>query len=240
MVWAQNRRMTLTLRPSTRILLAAAVVGGPLGYLVGGALSPSIHAAAGAAITAAAGANAVTNTIHVVAFVVASYLLPVGALALAWLAYPRHRRLAVVGGVLGLLGWVPFSALAALDDLTNAMRGDVAQAGLLDRFSTDWVMTSYLVVYIVGHLVAYVLLGLALRGVIPSWGCWLLILSSPLTVAAFIVPFGRIYIGSAALALLVLGSVCAAAVILFSRPVNGAETVRNGSAPQIDAPHPAS
>jgi hypothetical protein len=201
-------------RLSIRVLLAASVVGGPIGYLVGGALSPSIHASASASIQAAATANPATNTTHVIAFVVATFLLPVGAATLGWLALPYHRRLAVVGATLGVLGWLPFSALTALDDLVNAMHGDVGDADLLDRFSTDWVMTLFLVVYIVFHLVAYVLLGLALRGVIHAWARWLMILSSPATVAAFIVPVGRLAVGTVALTMLVLGSIPAAAAVL--------------------------
>jgi hypothetical protein len=219
------------LRPSTRVLVAAPIVGGPLGYLVGGALSPSIHATASSSIAAAAAANPAANTIHLIAFVVASYLLPIGAAALGLLAFPHHPRLAVVGATVGVLGWAPFSALTALDDLVNAIQGNLGNADLLDRFSTDWVMTSYLVVYVIGHLAAYILLGLAVRGVIRPWASWLLILSSPLTVAAFIVPFGRLYIGSAALTLLVLGSLPAARAVLLLR-TQPAHDVTSGPIPR--------
>jgi hypothetical protein len=197
-----------------RTILAIAAVGGPLGYLVGGALSPSIHRPAAETISAAATANTATNTAHMVAFVVASYLLPAGAIALAWLAYPRKPWLATIGGLLALAGWLPFSALTALDDLINAMDGQESFADLLDRFSTGPVMTSYLLVYVIGHLVAYVLLGIALIGRIPGWAAWSLIASSPLTVAAFLVPTGaRQAVGVAALSLLVLSSLPAARAI---------------------------
>jgi hypothetical protein len=77
--------------------------------------------------------------------------------------------------LLAVVGWLPFSALAALDDLTSTMAqlpDSGSYAGLLDRFSTDAVMSTYLIVYIVGHLVAYVLLGIALlrARVIPPVG----------------------------------------------------------------------
>jgi hypothetical protein len=197
-----------------RTILAVAAVGGPLGYLVGGALSPSIHQPAADSITAAATANPATNTVHMVAFVIASYLLAPGGIALAWLAYPRRPWLASTGGLLALAGWLPFSALTALDDLTNAMDGQQAFADLLDRFSTSPVMTSYLLVYVIGHLLAYVLLGIALIGRIPRWAAWSLIASSPLTIAAFLVPTSaRQAVGVAALSLLVLGSLPAARAI---------------------------
>jgi hypothetical protein len=201
-----------------RTVLAVAAVGGPRGYLGGGALSPSIHQPAGSSITAAATADPATNAAHMVAFVIASYLLPVGGVALAWLAYPRRPWLATIGGLLALAGWLPFAALTALDDLTNAMDGQQTFADLLDRFSTGPVMTSYLLVYVIGHLLAYVLLGIGLIGRIPRWAAWSLVVSSPLTVAAFLVPTGaRQAVGVTALSLLVLGSFPAALTIWPSR-----------------------
>ena len=206
-----------------RALMAIAAIGGPLGYLVGGALSPSIHQPAVDSIIAAAAANPATNAAHMVAFVAASYLLPPGGLALAWLAFPRRPWLATIGGLLVLAGWLPFSALTALDDLTNAINGQQALADLLDRFSTGPVMTSYLLVYVIGHLLAYVLLGIALIGRIPRWAAWSLIASSPLTIAAFLVPAGaRQAVGVAALSLLVLGTLAAAMAIWPSRRVDAA------------------
>jgi hypothetical protein len=200
-----------------RIVLAVAAVGGPLGYLVGGTLSPSIHVSGAEAVAAAAAANPVTNALHMVAFVAASYLLPIGAVGLALVAYRRRPWLATVGGLTAVVGWLPFAALTALDDLINRTDGHSAYATLVDRFSTDTVMNAYLIVYVIAHLVAYVLLGIALHDDIPRWGAWCMIASSPLTVAAFLVPMAaRMPVGSAALTLLFLGSAAAAPAILRS------------------------
>jgi hypothetical protein len=202
-----------------RLILAVGAVGGPLGYAVGGALSPSIHASAAQAITSAAAANPVTNALHMVAFVAASYLLPVGAVGLAAVAYRRRPWLATIGGLAAVVGWLPFSALTALDDLINRAEGQGAYATLVDRFSTDLVMGSYLIVYVIAHLVAYVILGIALRDDIPRWAAACMIASSPLTVAAFLVPAAaRLPVGSAALILLFAGSAAATPAILRSRP----------------------
>jgi len=64
-----------------------------------------------------------------------------------WRSAPRsptwdHRTpwLATIGGLLAVVGWLPLSALTALDDLTNAIAhlpGSAASAQLWDRFSTD-------------------------------------------------------------------------------------------------------
>lgn len=205
-----------------RVVMAVSIVGGPLLYDLGGVLSPSIHESGQASIAASIAANPVTDTIHLVAFVLASYLLPIGAVGLAYLAYRRTPWLATIAGLLAVVGWLPFSGLTALDDLIRAMAqmpDSGAYAELLDRFSLDAVMTSYLLVYIIGHLVAYVLLGVALRraGVLPAWAAWSMIASSPLTMAAFALPVSTRITGAIALSLLVLGSVPAARAIL-ARP----------------------
>lgn len=198
-----------------QLVMAVAIVGGPLTYVLGGLLAPSIHDTGQASIAANAAANQATNAVHLAAFVLASFLLPIGAVGLAQLAYPRAPWLATVGGLLAVVGWLPFSALAALDDLTSTMASlpdGGSYAALLDRFSTDAVMTTYLLVYILGHLVAYVLLGTALgrAGIVPGWAAWAMIASSPLTVAAFVLPGSPRAVGGVALALLVLGSLPAA------------------------------
>jgi hypothetical protein len=98
--------------------------------------------------------------------------------------------LATIGGALGLLGWLPLSALTAQEDLTLQM----AQLGasdllgtLWERFNNDVTMTLFLVVYIVGHLLAYVVLAIALyrARVIRRWAAWTLGASTPLTLAFF-------------------------------------------------------
>jgi hypothetical protein len=138
-----------------------------------------------ASIAASAAANPIGNAVHIAAFVLASFLLPIGAVGLAQLAYRRTPWLATIAGLLAVIGWLPFSALAALDDLLSTMTrmpDSDSYTALYDRFTTDAVMTTYLLVYIIGHLVAYVLLGIALRRarVIPWWAAWTMLASSPL------------------------------------------------------------
>jgi hypothetical protein len=211
-----------------QVVLAVAIAGGPLAYVLGGVFAPSIHDTAEASIAANASAYPGVNTAHVALFVVASFLLPIGAVGLARLAYPRTPWLATIGGLLAVVGWLPFSGLAALDDLTSAMAqlpNSASYAQLLDRFSTDTVMSIYLLVYVVGHLVAYVLLGVALRrgGVTPRWAAWSMIASSPLTIAAFVLPGSPRIAGGIALGLLAVGSLPAAWTTLRDRSTLGAE-----------------
>ncbi len=210
-----------------RVLVVTAIVGGPLGYVVGGLLAPAVHASGASTIESNAAANPVTNAVHLAAFVAASFLLPVGAAGLAYLCYHRMPWLATIGGLLGVVGWLPFSALAALDDLASTMAQGPDQgsyAALLDRFTNDEVMNTYLVVYVVGHLAAYVLFGIGLyrAGAIPLWAAWAMIASSPLTIAAFAFHGGgRTAVGVVALILLLIGSLPAARAMAVPRSTSG-------------------
>lgn len=209
-----------------RVLAAVAIVGGPLAYLIGGVLEPAAHADGRATIAANAAASQGTDTAHLAAFMMASFLLPVGVVALAWLAHHRAPWLATLGGILGVLGWLPFSALTALDDLAVAMarapRGG-SYAALWDDFAFDAVMNTYLLVYILGHLVAYVLLGLALHRarVIPGWAAASMVASSPLMIAAFILPgqleSAGLAVATASVGLLTLASLPPARAVLTAR-----------------------
>lgn len=213
-----------------RSVLSVAIVGGPLGALVGGVLAPAIHGSAAQTIAANAATNPVRNDAHVVAFFVASYLLPLGAAGLAQLAYRRTPWLATIAGLLGVLGWIPYAALTALDDLARVMAGQpggAAYGTLLDRFTLDPTMNAYLLIYIVCHLVAYVLFGIALRRarVLPPWAAWAMVASSPATILAFALPGSvggsggtlGLVIGFVALLLLVVGSLPAARAMAVGR-----------------------
>lgn len=202
-----------------RTVLAVAVLGGPLAADIGGMLSPAIHENGAVSIARNAAANPIDNGTHLAMFALASYLLPLSAIGLAWLGYPRTPWLATVGGLLGVVGWLPYSALTALDDLANltAHQPDAGSyAGLYDQFSVDPVINSFLLIYVVGHLVAYVLLGIALLRTdsVPRWSAWALIVSSPLTIATFLLPGRPIAVGLAALALIVVASAPAAWALL--------------------------
>jgi hypothetical protein len=141
-------------------------------------------------IAANAAANPLTNQLHVATYVLETFLLPLSVLGLARLAIRRSPWLATIGGGLGLFGWLPWSALTAQEDLTYQMAqmGNSLQfVALWNRFTTDGTMMFFLLVYVICHLVAYVVLALALHhaGLVPIWAAWALALTSPLTVASF-------------------------------------------------------
>lgn len=96
-------------------------------------------------------------------------------------------------------------------------------------------------VYIVGHLAAYVILGIALRraAVIPSWAAWCLVASSPLLIAAFALPGGLgrtpLAVAGLSVAILILGSLPAAGAMLRERAPGGSDP-----RPKADAGPPLS
>lgn len=141
-------------------------------------------------IAANAAADPTANQLHIAIYVLETFLLPLGILGLAGLALRRSPWLATVGGGLGLIGWLPWSALAAQDDLTFRMAqmgGDPLLVDLWNRFTTDWAIGSLTLIYVFAHLAAFVILAIALgrSHLIPTWAAWALALTSPLTLIAF-------------------------------------------------------
>ncbi len=171
---------------------AATMLLAPILLLPGTLLNPAVGGiGAGAAnIAANAAADPTTNQLHIAIYVVETFVLPVSVLGLAGLALPRSPWLATVGAAFGLAGWLPWSALAAQDDLTFQMAqmgGGPGFVELWNRSTTDPAMGSLTLIYVACHLVAYVVLGIALgrAGAIPAWAAWSVALTSPITVLAF-------------------------------------------------------
>jgi hypothetical protein len=174
------------------IAFALAILVAPITYCLGGVLDPIVHVVDGTSnIAAYASANPYTNGLHLASFVLGSFVLPISIIGIARLLMPRSPWFATIGGGLGLLGWLPFSALTAQEDLTLQMArlgGDTQLLGALwERFNADATMTLFLVVYIAAHLAAYVVLAIGLyrARLIPAWAAWTLGSSTPLVLAFF-------------------------------------------------------
>jgi len=136
-------------------------------------------------------ANTTANQVHLVLGIVLSFLLPFAFLGMAWLSLRRAPWLATIAGLLSLLGWIPWSALIGQEGLTYTMvqMGGGTQFALLwERFNGDFVIITYLLIYIIGHLLSTVLLAFALgrTRLISAWAAWAFALSSPLQVVAFV------------------------------------------------------
>ena len=130
------------------------------------------------------------NTLHFIGAIAASFFLPLGYLGMSLLGMRRAPWLATISAALSLVGWIPWAALMGLD----ALAYDIATSGstpqltsLWTHFNGDAVMTTYLLIYIVGHLLSAVLIGLMLGRLrlIPAWAAWAFALTSPLTILLF-------------------------------------------------------
>ncbi len=170
-----------------RISLAICIVLAPLSitlYLVtweGNLRQP---------LLASAMAGPTGNTLHFIGAVAASFFLPLGYLGMSLLGMRRSPWLATISAALSLVGWIPWAALMGIDSLAY----DINQEGLTPRLAALWthfngdaVMTTYLLIYIVGHLLSAVLIGFMLGRLhlVPAWAAWAFALTSPLTILIF-------------------------------------------------------
>jgi hypothetical protein len=170
-----------------RMSLSACIILAPLSitlYLVSweGNLREPLIASAMAGTTG--------NTLHFIGGIAASFFLPLGYLGMSLLGMRRAPWLATISAALSLVGWIPWSALIGIDalayDITQV--GSTSQlAALWTHFNGDVVMTTYLLIYIIGHLLSAVLIGIMLGRLrlVPAWTAWAFALTSPLTILIF-------------------------------------------------------
>ncbi|HEV2661989.1 MAG TPA: hypothetical protein VGU68_15370 [Ktedonobacteraceae bacterium] len=130
------------------------------------------------------------NTIHLTFGILATIFLPLGYLGMAMLGMKRAPWLATISAIFALVGWAPFGAIISLDILAYA----VARGGSIPQLVTFWgqfnadpfIMT-FQYIYIIGHLISAILLGILLgrTRLIPAWAAWAFALSSPATMFLF-------------------------------------------------------
>jgi hypothetical protein len=170
-----------------RLSLAACIILAPLSitlYLV------SWEGNLRAPLIASAMAGPTGNTLHFIGAITASFFLPLGYLGMSLLGMRRAPWLATISATLSLVGWIPWPALIGLD----ALAYDITREGLTSQLAALWthfngdiVMTTYLLIYIIGHLTSAVLIGIMLGRLrlVPAWAAWAFALTSPLTILYF-------------------------------------------------------
>src|SRR3989440_4807220 len=137
-------------------------------------------------------AGSTGNTLHFIGAIAASFFLPLGYLGMSLLGMRRAPWLATISAALSLVGWIPWAALMGLDALASDINqiGSTAQfAALWTHFNGDPVMTTYLWIYVIGHLVSAVLIGFMLGRLhlVPVWAAWAFALTSPLTIVIILI-----------------------------------------------------
>jgi hypothetical protein len=132
------------------------------------------------------------NILHFIGAIAASFFLPLGYLGMSLLGMRRAPWLATISAALSLIGWIPWAALMGLDDLAydiNQVGRTEQLAALWTHFNSDPVMTIYLLIYVIGHLLSAVLIGIMLGRLhlVPAWAAWAFALTSPLTITVILV-----------------------------------------------------
>ena len=170
-----------------RLSLAACILLAPLSITLYLISWPGNQRAPLTPLIASAMAGPTGNTLHFIGAIAASFFLPLGYLGMSLLGMRRAPWLATISAALSLVGWIPWAALMGLDALASDINqiGSTAQfAALWTHFNGDPVMTTYLWIYVIGHLVSAVLIGFML---VPVWAAWAFALTSPLTIVIILI-----------------------------------------------------
>ncbi len=223
-------QLPLSIFKFQRMFLAACIILGPLSLALFALSWPENPAPVAFGNTTAAPimtsimAGPTGNKLHFIGAIASSFFLPLGYLGMSLLGMRRAPRLATISAGFSLIGWIPWSALIAIDVLAY----DIAQMGstpqltiLWIRFNGDIVMIVYLLIYIVGHLLSAILIGFMLGRLrlVPTWAAWAFALTSPLTMAYYsthiiIIRYTLRYL---ILALWIIGAIPAARAMLNNR-----------------------
>jgi hypothetical protein len=153
----------------------------------------------------------------VVAFI-STYIYPLSYIGLGRLAMKRSPWLATIGIALGFVGSVVWSLLVGESFWINAAAhlNVNAQFFMLGKtYVANWVVYAMHGGWVIGHLLGYVLLGIALlrARVIPRWAAWLIIVSAlvmgPLSYGTGlgllqVLGYGMVFVGSIPAALTTL------------------------------------
>lgn len=188
-----------TIRPFqqklVRILLAVCIIVAPL--LVSGwfTLCPQYGNPACPAISSGGlshvldayqGARPILLNIFLFFSLVAPYVYPLSYIGIGVVAMRRSFWLAFLGIICGWLGSIPWSAFADQASLLNSMahlrQYDASFTVLVTKAMSSWVILAMATGWVLGHVLAYILLGIALlRGkTVPRWAAWLLIICAVL------------------------------------------------------------
>jgi hypothetical protein len=206
---------------------AVCIVGGTFVTLISVIANPEYYRVGNGEITAFIAAFATANPFmsqtHVVTQVLVGYLLPLGLLAMAWLAQRHSPWWSSIATLVVLIGLLPLAAFGGED----ALAYDIARMGsnpsivtMAFQFDHDGVMSYYKAMFILGSIVGPTLVGIALwrARAIPIWAAILITISRPI---AFFFPFLPLQLGIIvqlpSCLLLFIGSIPAAVAMLKRR-----------------------
>ena len=204
-----------------RICLAACMMLAPLIVLLGFAFDPTggVPPAPAEIFAAYQAASPLKIQLFLFFNAITPYVFPLSFVGLGLLAMRRSPWLATFGMICGLVGTLPFGFFVWPEALGDAM----VKTGNSSTFQVVWngVSSEGVIVFlqyswVVGHLLGYVLLGVALMRArtIPLWAASLIILGIPFQAVAYIAHQGIFQLLS--YALIFIGSF-PAALAMFRR-----------------------
>jgi hypothetical protein len=140
----------------------------------------------------------------------APYLYPLSFIGLGWLAFRRSPWLALAGVSCGWLGSIPWGLIADQGFLLAHMaqlEHDVLFSELERSYASSWQVLVVFATWVGGHLLAYVLLAIALAKarVTPLWAASLLVVGAVL-MGPVAYPAGAGWLQVAGFALVAIGS----------------------------------
>ncbi len=200
-----------------RIAYAVGILLPVIAFGIGRAFAPPIKDGAAAQIAYSA-AHPALHQVEVIVLPFVCVLSLLGIIGLTRLAIHRSPWLALTGAALALAGWGTLPIWAGQDNLTylmGRMSSTPQLAELWKQFNTSGTST-YLYIFIIGHLIGPLLLGVALvrAQMIPLWSPIAIAVSIPLHILAFVT--GTRYIDPIAYALLAAALIPAVVVTLRS------------------------
>ncbi len=175
-----------------RVLFAACILLTPLALSAWFGLCPQYgdpacptNANPLAAIIAFRAANPVLMQVFLFLNLVVPYLFPLSYLGLGLLAMKRSPWLATIGIACGWVGSIPWGFIADQSFTLNGMARlshDAVFATLEKVYFSNWEILAIAGGWVIGHLLGYVLLGIALARarVVPLWAACLIVFSAPL------------------------------------------------------------
>ena len=177
-------------------------------------------------------ANPLLLSIFLFLNLVIPYLYPLSYICLGLLSMKRAPWLSTIGIACGFIGSIPWGTIADQSFLLNAM-ARLGHDSLLATLENNYFSINpeaYVMAagWVIGHLLGYVFLGIALARarVIPQWAAWLIVASAPL--------MGPIAYGSGLGILQVLGY-----VLVFIGSIPAALVMLKGSEKEIHAREPS-
>jgi hypothetical protein len=215
---APGSRVPRDVRTLRRIATAISIVLGPLA--VGVVRTTVASGQDSKAIFAAVMAHPDLARVELAAGVIATLFLPFAIVGLTRLVRRRAPVLAMLGGSLALVGWALVPALIVLDAMTYEMAQSGANstqfAALLDHVNGNFAVTLFFIVFLVGHELGTLLLGIGLARtrVVPLWAAVAVMIGIVLHPVS--VGLGIRLMDTLAFALIVAGCVAAARAVLIT------------------------